>query len=693
MRRLIITLRSDLCAGNGESQGNRVDTDIWTDRFGLPVIPARRIKGCLRDSANFLVQNGLFAEDVTRRLFGTKEYPAALTVGDALLPEYMGMLSELKRMKHEGNAEEAAAAPNSVKEVYTHLNGQTGLENGIAAANTLRFTRVLNSWDPLKPGERLTFVAWVGIEQDEPELWDALESCCKATRHIGTHRNRGLGQVMIRIQQESASAFPAVITPPKPQESEIMLEYRLALDANIVLQTGPEKLDTIPGRTVIGLMAGEWLKTHEADAVFDDLFLNGRTRWSELTPVIGGIRSEPAPMYLVWSRNLNAYVNIYDVKGKQIGKTRPAVGLFASENEGSLRIADVQTDYVYHHRHEHGQAEAQLYQHESLESGMIYAGLVRFSAGRWDEITALLAEGQFRIGHSRSAQYAACHLTDIRVVPVSSGTVTVPAGEPVFALLTSDLVLCKNGLYTADSGDVRKAIADVLGLNPDDGSDDRCHYHTVGGYHAVWGLRKPQITVVSGGSVYGFLSGGNPLPREITVGEFPQEGMGCVRILRREELKSAAFTGRIDRSPEESGSSCGALRTALLLHAAQEAVKKSADTVFRTYRAVWATQENNGLMGRLRAESQRCTSPAEFLCRIENIRDSRKRETAKQVFSALYGEGSEMDIVQGMLSSDPELLSRIREDGAAVKRLLSGWRMPLMHLLHTIYFSKAGDGQ
>lgn len=52
-----------------------------------------------------------------------------------------------------------------------------------------------------------------------------------------------------------------------------------------------------------------------------------------------------------------------------------------------------------------------------------------------------------------------------------------------------------------------------------------------------------------------------------------------------------------------------------------------------------------------------------------------------------------MDIVQGMLSSDPELLSRIREDGVAVKRLLSGWRMPLMHLLHTIYFSKAGDGQ
>lgn len=46
-----ITLRSDLCAGNGESRGNAVDIDIVLTADGLPRIPARRLKGCLRAAA------------------------------------------------------------------------------------------------------------------------------------------------------------------------------------------------------------------------------------------------------------------------------------------------------------------------------------------------------------------------------------------------------------------------------------------------------------------------------------------------------------------------------------------------------------------------------------------------------------------------------------------------------------------
>ena len=49
-----ITLHSDLCAGNGESRGNAVDTDIVLTAAGLPRIPARRLKGCLRAAAGEL---------------------------------------------------------------------------------------------------------------------------------------------------------------------------------------------------------------------------------------------------------------------------------------------------------------------------------------------------------------------------------------------------------------------------------------------------------------------------------------------------------------------------------------------------------------------------------------------------------------------------------------------------------------
>ena len=67
-----ITLRSDLCAGNGESRGNAVDTDIVLTADGLPRIPARRLKGCLRAAAEELAALGDETAAYTAELFGDK---------------------------------------------------------------------------------------------------------------------------------------------------------------------------------------------------------------------------------------------------------------------------------------------------------------------------------------------------------------------------------------------------------------------------------------------------------------------------------------------------------------------------------------------------------------------------------------------------------------------------------------------
>ena len=41
MAEIIIQLMSDLCAGNGESVGSGIDSDICTDNYGFPFIPGR----------------------------------------------------------------------------------------------------------------------------------------------------------------------------------------------------------------------------------------------------------------------------------------------------------------------------------------------------------------------------------------------------------------------------------------------------------------------------------------------------------------------------------------------------------------------------------------------------------------------------------------------------------------------------
>ena len=52
--RLIITLKSDLCVGSGYSYAGIIDSDICYDALGLPYIPARRLKGCLREAAELI---------------------------------------------------------------------------------------------------------------------------------------------------------------------------------------------------------------------------------------------------------------------------------------------------------------------------------------------------------------------------------------------------------------------------------------------------------------------------------------------------------------------------------------------------------------------------------------------------------------------------------------------------------------
>lgn len=48
---LKITLKSDLCAGSGFSYAGLIDSDISYDKYGVPFISGRRLKGCMKESA------------------------------------------------------------------------------------------------------------------------------------------------------------------------------------------------------------------------------------------------------------------------------------------------------------------------------------------------------------------------------------------------------------------------------------------------------------------------------------------------------------------------------------------------------------------------------------------------------------------------------------------------------------------
>mgnify|MGYP000559533320 CR=1 FL=1 len=51
--KITIKLLSDLCTASGETHNSMVDTDIVYDEYGIPYIPAKRIKGCIRECYYF----------------------------------------------------------------------------------------------------------------------------------------------------------------------------------------------------------------------------------------------------------------------------------------------------------------------------------------------------------------------------------------------------------------------------------------------------------------------------------------------------------------------------------------------------------------------------------------------------------------------------------------------------------------
>ena len=132
-----IKLRSDMCAGNGESSGNSIDRDICMDDTGLPLIPGKRLRGCMRQAAEKLnrLDDSCLSEEAITDLFGD-EYgrEGSLKVANAYPVGYEEMRSWLKKQKKTG----IRFYNSDIISLFCYTRGQTRLEEGVKADNTLK---------------------------------------------------------------------------------------------------------------------------------------------------------------------------------------------------------------------------------------------------------------------------------------------------------------------------------------------------------------------------------------------------------------------------------------------------------------------------------------------------------------------------------------------------------------------------
>ena len=534
-KKLLITLKSDLCAATGDGFSLGVDIDVCLDKFGLPYIPGRRLKGCLRDAASDI--GSTYLADI----FGVPgdSKPGSIVVGNATLPNAkdLGLIAE-----SEGFTTAA------VSSLFTQVRAQTAIENDSVKDGSLRFIRVVNHYSPLDKTE-LMFEATLSFN-DEYEL--EVERCVKALRNIGYHRNRGFGAVkcaLVNAEDNEKTDLPSA------KHFAGGFAYAVKLDTPLMIpKQGDDSLPYIPGSSVMGAFAAK-LSNALSSEEFEHAFLRDEVRFSPLYPVSSKNRTLPAFGLLAKIKGAKPgardgeIVNLFRADFSDGEQPKPLKNGFV--DAGCFAPIEVETEITYHHST--GAAtedDATLYTQECLSAGQVFAGYITGSTDMLRCFESILKTESISFGRSKTAQYSRCSLVNFDG-DLSAFEDEVAAGE-VVALLDSDVLLADG--YAGYSNDARKlaeALADALGEPADsinlDGSSAKSSvkYRIVSGYNSKWNQKKPHVRAFAAGSFF-VVNLSKSAPKSFFIGERQNEGFGHIILIPL----SAIEPGKI--SPNES---------------------------------------------------------------------------------------------------------------------------------------------
>ena len=566
-----ITLYSDFCSGNGYSYYGTIDSEAEHDDFGLPFIPARRLKGCLRECARLLRDSGLWEEstDPLNYLFGVSgdDSTKGIRIENAYISGYEQIEVGLKLLQ-ENKEIKKYISPDEVLDLFSDVKAQTRMENGVADDNSLRFTRIIHQFSPFNKENRLEFIAKVEYPDGQE---DKLKQICKALRHIGMNRNRGLGCVKCEFKAEDKAA-DTKDDIEIVENVEINKELNQKLNITIFFEnlgpliiSGDDKNTTlkyISGKSVLGALAGSYLSidgNSADDEEFVRLFLSGDTIYSDFNISDGEHIFYPAPSFLNKMKKSKKYVNSLKYSENQVHSSadyNPANGnqpkklkgkyiyLEKLNKSGALNILDCEPKQrvIYHHRRGD---DALLYSQTALKEGQIFAGNIICGRRDYELILNLLRKTNFSFGKSKTAQYGKCLIISLNTDIIND--FNVKKDELIYVSLASRGIFQDKYGYTQEPKKVYKIIGEQLGLLNEKADEDIQIGETdypfcsiqpamIYGYSGVWNLRKAPIAGIESGSTFVYKVEKDVCIKNYYVGERNLEGFGKVSIYKGDEL-------------------------------------------------------------------------------------------------------------------------------------------------------------
>lgn len=537
MPRIKVTLLSDLCTASGDGFAGVVDTEITFDDYGLPVILAKRVKGCLKESAAEIVDAGGACEADLKELFGEagQESPCGFTLENGVLEKYSDYILEIK--KNHLN-------PADVLNTFTCVRTRTAMEYGQAKENSLRSARVVNQGN--------VFLFDVGF----PNQYETfLKNICKNLRHMGLNRTRGLGEVKCELMESAKAETPAPpVTFPDAVEfgdGRKEISYTLTLEEPVIAaERYGQRAGCEPyfnGGTILGVFAVKWIKNHgneekpHENEEFRRLFLTGETTFSAAFPVENSDVYYPTPQTFCTDKSKDKLADerIEDI-GVYMNDENPIckkLGGFVNIQGNVVDEYEVLTEVTMHHSrpddrsigHATATKGGEVFVYRALSPKQVFAGSI-IAKDEDLEILKSLASDEVRIGRSRTAQYGDARLSGTKAV-LKNDQVEVQSGETFSVMIRTPLVLYNDkGVIVPDL----KVIPGFLGHEGALAVEKAyCTETVAAGYNAKWLLPRPQWRAVAEGSVIllkNISDQALTLPSDSFIGLRTNEGYGQIFI-------------------------------------------------------------------------------------------------------------------------------------------------------------------
>lgn len=537
---LEITLKSDLCTATGNGIEGMVDIET-AQEYGFPVIPAKRIKGCLLDAGKELADHGLIQLEDLYQLFGRPgdntgsilhvesghlyQVPGQFLEENDTLLTLENYTSTLNEIESEGEF-----LSQEIFEIFTRLRTRTAMDkNGVAKSGSLRTMRVVR--------KGIRFRARLEIEgyKKEEKLVQVLEWCVKGTRHMGIGVTRGFGEVTCSLSPiiESISNIPAFqILGDLGKNDNVRIDFTIEL-LEPVLLAGKKGLyedceDWITGSSIRGAAASMFINERKLlgnlhkDEDFNRIFLR-----EGVTFGYGFLKKHsrifyPCPASIVRSKSIGNHTEkgiCFDllVDKDTSKRTKDIHGLVSFSQEGiciespkkemrmhHARPADRGIGHALGDRGGDSKDMGQFYQYVSLVKGQKFLSSWQ---GKQEDIQMLIKclekrEGKLRIGRSRTAEYGTIRLIPKGITKLETSISDNETSDHwIIHLLTPMVLFNKTTLRAEANPDLLIQEWNQEGMIGAQLKNVFLKFTRIGGYNGRWLLPESQHPALAAGTV------------------------------------------------------------------------------------------------------------------------------------------------------------------------------------------------